>query len=187
MTPKHAYVTAHDRIRRVRGKASAQDCVNCGGQAHDWAYNHEQPDPQELTNEAGLVYSNDPSYYTPMCRKCHRQFDVVHAKPECPKGHPYSGENLYTYSDGSRSCKACKAEHQRNLRKTPEHQAKERLRSQRRTAERPKKPPQPAVTHCPQGHAYEGYNVILHNGKRSCRECGRVRARRYYHAHKEAA
>lgn len=108
MTPKHAYVTAHDRIRRVRGKASARDCVTCGRQAHDWAYNHEQPDPQEIINEAGLVYSDDPSYYTPMCRKCHRQFDV-------------------------------------------------------------------------------GYNLIMDRGKKKCRECGKARSRRYYHAHKEAA
>lgn len=28
-----------------------------------------------------------------------------------------------------------------------------------------------AKTHCPQGHAYEGWNVILYQGRRYCRAC----------------
>lgn len=29
-------------------------------------------------------------------------------KTHCPKGHPYSGDNLYVTSEGGRKCKQCK-------------------------------------------------------------------------------
>lgn len=32
-------------------------------------------------------------------------------------------------------------------------------------------------THCPQGHPYEGGNPIVSEGRRRCRECGRIRSR----------
>lgn len=36
-----------------------------------------------------------------------------------------------------------------------------------------------AKTHCPQGHAYEGYNLFIHkNGARACRTCMRNSTRR---------
>ena len=186
MIPKNGYVTAHDRTRRVRSKATEYLCISCQGQADEWAYNHDSPDHNAITDDMGRVYSNDPNFYMPMCRPCHRTYDVLFAKPNCPKGHPYEGDNLYITNEGTRSCRACKAEHQRNLRKTPEHKSKERIRAQRRNAERPKSA-RPEVTHCPQGHAYEGYNLIIDNGKKKCRECGRARSRRYYHAHKGVA
>ena len=34
-------------------------------------------------------------------------------KTHCPKGHPYTGDNLHTYSNGNRACKACIRERQR--------------------------------------------------------------------------
>lgn len=37
-----------------------------------------------------------------------------------------------------------------------------------------------AATHCPQGHAYEGRNLVMRGGRRSCRECQRVRALAQY-------
>ena len=185
MNAKNEYIAAHQRTQSVRGKASEQECVTCAGPAYDWAYNNDAPDPSEITDHTGRVYSNDPSYYMPMCRRCHRQYDSIHAKPNCPKGHPYQGDNLIVESDGTRRCRECRNDYQRNLRKMPEHQAKERERSQKRNAARVKKPPRREVTHCPQGHAYEGYNLIVDNGKKKCRECGRERARRYYHRTKE--
>jgi hypothetical protein len=30
------------------------------------------------------------------------------AKKRCPRGHEYSGENLYRYADGHRACRACR-------------------------------------------------------------------------------
>lgn len=32
------------------------------------------------------------------------------AKKNCPKGHPYYGENLYVAKNGSRGCKICRYE-----------------------------------------------------------------------------
>jgi len=187
MSPKNGYITAHDRTRRVRSKAKTHQCTTCQSRADEWAYNHDSPDPNAITDDMGRIYSNDPSFYVPMCRSCHRTYDALHAKPNCPKGHPYEGGNLYITAEGHRSCRACKAEYQRNLRKTPEHQAKERVRAARRRESYEPKPPRPEVTHCPQGHAYEGYNLILDSGKKKCRECGKARARRYYHEHKAAS
>jgi hypothetical protein len=36
---------------------------------------------------------------------------------------------------------------------------------------------QPIKTHCPKGHPYNEQNTRVHNGKRYCRECGRLRDR----------
>lgn len=33
------------------------------------------------------------------------------------------------------------------------------------------------ATHCPQGHAYEGDNLITHQGRRDCRTCHNARMR----------
>ena len=38
-----------------------------------------------------------------------------------------------------------------------------------------------AKTHCPQGHAYEGYNLVVHDKKRFCRECLRTYTKRAWH------
>lgn len=34
-------------------------------------------------------------------------------------------------------------------------------------------------THCPQGHPYEGDNLVVWKGRRQCRECGRNHKRNY--------
>lgn len=68
------YNTAHERLRRVRGKANDHPCASCGGGATDWAYTHD--DPKQLVDQAlGLRYSPDPQFYVPMCRSCHSKFD----------------------------------------------------------------------------------------------------------------
>lgn len=187
MTPKNGYETAHSRTSRARSKAAGYACVACKEQAKDWAYNHDEPDPNAITDHRGRVYSNDPSFYVPMCRPCHRAFDILHGKPNCPQGHPYEGENLHISTAGYRICRACHAEQQRAARKTPEYQARERERGLRRKAERAKKPPRQPLTHCPQGHAYEGDNLTMSGNTKRCRECNRINKRRRYHAHKEAA
>jgi len=45
-------------------------------------------------------------------------------KTHCPKGHPYSGENLIlvknvSHPNGARQCRACKNDLQRKMRKNP--------------------------------------------------------------------
>lgn len=39
-------------------------------------------------------------------------------------------------------------------------------------------------THCPQGHAYEGHNLIMRYGRRHCRICMRVAGREFYQRNK---
>lgn len=34
-------------------------------------------------------------------------------------------------------------------------------------------------THCPEGHPYEGYNLVYKKGRRCCRECGNRQYREY--------
>ena len=53
-----SYKGLHDRLVRVRGKASSHTCV-CGEPAHDWAF--DEPEG----------HSTDLSRYAPLCRSCH--------------------------------------------------------------------------------------------------------------------
>lgn len=69
-----SYMTAHDRVRKVKGKASAQKCVDCGGPAAHWSYNHR--DPQQIVTESGTAYSFNPDYYEARCVTDHRIFDA---------------------------------------------------------------------------------------------------------------
>ena len=42
------------------------------------------------------------------------------------------------------------------------------------------------ITHCPFGHAYEGWNLIRYQGRRSCRKCMYRRNRDYKQRQREA-
>ena len=68
------YDAAHDRVKRQRGRASEHSCGDCGSQAEDWAYQHQASAP--LADDLGRPYSEDVSDYAPMCRPCHRRFDM---------------------------------------------------------------------------------------------------------------
>jgi hypothetical protein len=97
-------------------------------------------------------------------------------KTRCPAGHDYDETNTYIYPNGSRSCRACKAEYQRSLRRQqgdvgPENSVK---------------------THCPQNHPYDDANTkISADGSRRCLECrreyDRARGRRTSKAQAAAA
>ena len=73
------YGTAHERVRAFRGSAAEHMCVDCGGNAAQWSYNHS--DPEEIVSTEsyadGLPYSVDPSYYDPRCVSCHKRFDLA--------------------------------------------------------------------------------------------------------------
>lgn len=157
MIPIHGYVTAHERMRRIRGSATNFKCI-CGADAREWAYNYQ--DPNAITDSKGRVYSKDPSFYDPMCRLCHRHFDTYRRVTHCPRGHAYAGDNLILTKDGSRVCRECRNAYQRTLRAnfTPTQRKADNTR--RRARYKPAPPKEP-VTHCPQGHAYEGYNLII--------------------------
>ena len=77
-------------------------------------------------------------------------------RTHCPKGHPYSGDNLYVDPKGHRRCRACAADG--------------RVRHGT---------PNAAKTHCPKGHPYEGNNLYTTpSGHRRCRTCNRERGRK---------
>lgn len=73
------YTGAHDRVRRLRGSASTHGCVNCGGPAYHWSYNHDDPD--EIIGYAHsyprpVAYSDKPQHYSARCVPCHKRFDL---------------------------------------------------------------------------------------------------------------
>ncbi len=71
------YDAAHKRVKRLRGSARDYVCVGCGDvPATDWAYNHE--DENELAGGDG-PYSLIPANYDPMCKSCHKVFDLSFA------------------------------------------------------------------------------------------------------------
>jgi hypothetical protein len=73
-----AYETFHSRLRREVGPATAHPCVDCGGQAEEWSYDHEDPDELLVQPRRGrpvVRYSTNIDHYEPRCRSCHRKFD----------------------------------------------------------------------------------------------------------------
>jgi hypothetical protein len=58
-----AYVGAHYRVYKARGKARDYPCVDCGKQAAEWSHRN------------GPGFSDDPNDYDPRCGRCHRLFD----------------------------------------------------------------------------------------------------------------
>lgn len=110
-------------------------------------------------------------------------------KTHCPRGHSYSGENLYVPPSGARHCRTCMLENKRQRRAAiaadPERLAEQRRRDavaaqESRTRKRGGKPANPnhLKTHCPQGHEYTPENTYVNcEGTRKCRACLRVRGR----------
>jgi hypothetical protein len=68
-------------------------------------------------------------------------------KTHCPRGHAYSGQNLYRPKRGGRQCRAC------------------------RPIVCPPKGKQPPKTHCVNGHEFSGDNLIVTKRQRVCRTC----------------
>lgn len=93
-----------------------------------------------------------------------------HSSQACPKGHPYSGENLYRTPKGFRNCRACRREQARacSLRTRP-----------------PKGTLSPAdinraKTHCIRGHSLSGANLFTdRKGHRGCRTCRKATMERF--------
>lgn len=73
-----AYGTVHGRLRDERGRAEDMTCVECGRQAADWAYNHTSG--VEMYDSRGCVYSPDLTAYVPMCKSCHKKYDMTVAR-----------------------------------------------------------------------------------------------------------
>lgn len=67
------YEAAHARVEADRGRACEHSCIDCGGRAENWSYDHA--DPNELRNARGLPYSPHTMHYAPRCLSCHARFD----------------------------------------------------------------------------------------------------------------
>jgi hypothetical protein len=65
---------AHDRVRALRGYAREHKCVECGGQARDWALSHDVEETC-VAPRTGRLYSLNIDDYMPMCRRCHVHYD----------------------------------------------------------------------------------------------------------------
>lgn len=73
------YEQMHSGLHWYRGPASGYPCLDCGAPAKDWAYRYTSPD-REILDAKGRRYSEDFGDYEPMCRSCHRRFDML--RPE---------------------------------------------------------------------------------------------------------
>lgn len=72
-----SYGGAHRRIYRERGAAKSYRCVDCGGPAAQWAYDHnDENEKEELTPGGWRAFSPDPSHYEPKCVPCHKLSDL---------------------------------------------------------------------------------------------------------------
>lgn len=72
------YTAAHDRVKTRRGRASRYHCAHCGDRATDWAYDHADPDERLALTTKGKYYpiSLKIEHYIPLCKLCHRRFDL---------------------------------------------------------------------------------------------------------------
>ena len=69
------YEAAHHRVVAVKGRAKEHRCDHCGDRAQDWAYDHL--DPEALVGvRNGCLYSLSPDHYIPLCKPCHKRFDI---------------------------------------------------------------------------------------------------------------
>lgn len=68
------YDSAHGRVQSRNGLADQYLCINCGGGAQEWAYDHSDPAVQTCPT-TGQLYSTNPDHYVPLCRSCHRRID----------------------------------------------------------------------------------------------------------------
>lgn len=75
-----SYHATHNRLRREKGSATNQPCVDCGGPASAWSYNHDDPAQTGGTNSRGnpVVYSTSLDRYSPRCSACHNMLDRSH-------------------------------------------------------------------------------------------------------------
>jgi hypothetical protein len=115
-----SYMGAHNRTRRVRGRAAEKACVTCGGQAREWALIHDAAGVER--DIQGRLFSRDPMDYQAMCKHCHQIYDKS-LITECPHGHEYTPENTLLDA-GKRKCKTCV--YTRNRARKPSQQQKAR-------------------------------------------------------------
>lgn len=64
----------HQRIRKERGNAKNHFCIDCGGQAAHWSYDHTAQDERYCPEKGPYTINHD--HYDPRCVSCHKKFDM---------------------------------------------------------------------------------------------------------------
>lgn len=72
------YDGTHSQLKNMFGSAKQYRCHTCPERAHDWAYQHN--DPNEMVSmrgrTKGLIFGHW-QFYAPMCKSCHRAIDGI--------------------------------------------------------------------------------------------------------------
>lgn len=74
MTLKMTSKAIHQRLYRVRGKASQHPCIDCDAPARDWSWVHDT-DGSDLDE-----------HFVPRCCSCHRKYDYKGGSSNRPPG-----------------------------------------------------------------------------------------------------
>ena len=83
ITATVSYTEAHKEVTARRGKAADHTCVDCGGQADEWCFNHSTAEDRVCymggaavgDRRAWFPYSTEPADYDPRCGPCHHSYD----------------------------------------------------------------------------------------------------------------
>lgn len=73
--PHIGYEAAHLRVSQAKGAAAQHQCVDCGGPADEWSYDHTDT-TEYVCHRRFILYSLNPQRYHPRCRKCHKRHDM---------------------------------------------------------------------------------------------------------------
>jgi len=112
-----------------------------------------------------------------------RHYEAV--KPNCDRGHPLSGANLYVCKDERRHCRTCQRARQRMRLGWPEDLAYSVPRKQGWPPKdlvriEPKKTRKQLSAHCSKGHELSGRNrYVTPKGNVECRTCRQLARNRY--------
>lgn len=116
------------RSRALRLYPKVGPCVLCGNARAERHHLDEN------------TANNEPSNIVILCRRCHMSSDgrldqfrelaisnlsnainraaqIRKSNPTCPKGHPYSGSNLYVNPRGARVCRKCINDYKKEQRR----------------------------------------------------------------------
>ena len=69
------YDQVHHGLQWAFGSAAQHSCVACNAGAGIWAYQYSAGSEEQISAE-GSPYSDNLNHYAPMCRRCHRIFDM---------------------------------------------------------------------------------------------------------------
>lgn len=95
------YWACHERVKAVRGPASARPCAECGSASVEWSYDGADP-AERIQPDRGYRYSLDPAHYRPRCRSCHRRATVAQRRARPGAAPPLDVDRVARlYRDGA--------------------------------------------------------------------------------------